>query len=62
MVASWNGRVSLTILGSTSPVPYLLALTLSIISSNIYTRLALCNYLSFTLRYGDLLSLLMAIF
>ena len=43
-------------------IPYLLALTLSIISSNIYTRLALCNCLSFTLRCGDLLSLLMAIF
>ena len=39
----------------------LLALSLCIISSNIYTRLAVCNCLSFTLRLGDLPSLLMAI-
>ena len=43
-------------------LPYLLAVTLSIISSNIYTRLAVCNCLSFTFRSGDLPSLLMAIF
>ena len=45
-------------------IPYKLALTLSIISSNIYTctRLAVCNCLSFTLRSGDLPSLLMDIF
>ena len=43
-------------------IPYLLALTFSIISSNIYTRLAVCNCLSFTLRSGDSPSLLMAIF
>ena len=33
-------------------IQYLLTLTLSIISSNIYTRLAICNCLSFTLRSG----------
>ena len=33
-------------------IPYLLAVTLSIISSNIYTRLAVCNCLSFTFRLG----------
>ena len=43
-------------------IPYLLDLTLSIISSNIYTILAVCNCLSFTLRLGDLPSLLMAFF
>ena len=41
---------------------YLLTLTLSIISSNIYTRLTVCNCLSGTLRSGDLPSLLMDIF
>ena len=34
---------------------YLLAVTLSIISSNIYTRWAVCNCLSFTFRLGRLL-------
>ena len=43
-------------------IPYLLASTLSIISSNIYTMLAFCNCLSFTMRSGDLPSLLMDIF
>ena len=43
-------------------IPYLLALTLSIISSNIFTRLAICNCLSFILRWGDMTSLLMTIF
>ena len=43
-------------------IPYVLALTLSIISQNIYTRLAVCNFLSFTLRSGDLPSLLTTIF
>ena len=33
-------------------IPYLLAVALSIISSNIYTRLAVCNCLSFTFRLG----------
>ena len=40
-------------------IPYLLA---QYISSNIYSRLAVCNWLSFTLRLGDLSSLLIAIF
>ena len=43
-------------------IPYLLALTFNIVSSNIYTRLAVCNCLSFTWRWGDSPSLLMAIF
>ena len=43
-------------------IPYLLAVTLSINSLNIYTRLAVCNCLSFTFRLGDLSSLLRAIF
>ena len=43
-------------------ISYLFALILSIISSNIYTRLAVCNCLSITLRSGDLPALLMAIF
>ena len=51
-------RVSLVIVNAL----YLLALILSIISSNIYTRLAVRNCLSFTLRSVDSPSLLMAIF
>ena len=51
-------------------IPYLLAVALSFISLNIYTRLAVCNCLSFTFRSGGggggggggLSSLLMAIF
>ena len=39
-------------------IPYLLAVTLSIISSNLYTRLAVCNCLSITFRSGNLPSIL----
>ena len=35
-------------------IPYLLAVTLSFILSNIYTRLAVRNCLLFTFRSGDL--------
>ena len=43
-------------------IPYLLEVTLSIISSNIYTRLALFNCLSFTFWAKDFRSPLMDIF
>ena len=39
-----------------------LTVTLSIITSNIYTRLAACNCISITFWSGDLPSPLMAIF
>ena len=39
-----------------------ITLILSIITSNIYTRLAACNCISFTFWSGDLPSPLMAIF
>ena len=42
--------------------PLLFAVTLSIITSNIYTRLAACNCISITFWSGDLPSPLMAIF
>ena len=43
-------------------LPLLFAVTLSIITSNIYTRLAACNCISITFWSGDLPSPLMAIF
>ena len=47
---------------STVSLPLLFAVTLSIITSNIYTRLAACNCISITFWSGDLPSPLMAIF
>ena len=47
---------------STVSLPLLFAVTLSIITSNIYTRLAVCNCISITFWSGDLPSPLMAIF
>ena len=47
---------------STVSLPLLFAVTLSIIKSNIYTRLAACNCISITFWSGDLPSPLMAIF
>ena len=46
---------------STVSLPLLFAVTLSIITSNIYTRLAACNCISITFWSGDLPSPLMAI-
>ena len=47
---------------STVSLPLLFAVTLSIITLNIYTRLAACNCISITFWSGDLPSPLMAIF
>ena len=47
---------------STVSLPLLFAVTLSIITSNIYTRLAACKCISITFWSGDLPSPLMAIF
>ena len=62
--ASWlNGHlVCMVLLVELVSLPLLFAVTLSIITSNIYTRLAACNCISITFWSGDLPSPLMAIF